>query len=160
LPTLPHDWIEHFSAGVAHRLGSCSRDGKPGICRALAADALPDGRVRILVTREAGPDVLDAIRETGQVAAVLALPQTHRTLHLKGRDASVTPAGPDDEPLLVSRREAFLLQVAPYGFTRESLLGNWYAVREGELMRVDFTIHGAWNQSPGPGAGQAIELLP
>jgi hypothetical protein len=160
LPTLPQEWIDHFGAGVAHRLGSCSADGRPGICRGLAADVLPDGRVLVLTTRSAGPDVLDAIAQTGQVAAVLALPQTHRTLHLKGRDAKVAAAGPEHEPLLAARREAFLAQVAPYGVTSESLVSNWYTVSGGDLMSVTFTISGVWNQSPGPGAGQAIELLP
>jgi len=160
LPTLPPEWIAHIASGVSHRLGSCSRDGRPGICRGLGADVLADGRMLILTAGNAAAQVLDSIRDTAQVAAVLGLPTTHRTLHVKGRDARVAAAEPQHEALLIARREAFLVNVAPFGFTRESLMSTWYSVRDGELMSVTFTISGAWNQSPGPGAGQPIELRP
>jgi hypothetical protein len=160
LAFLPPEWIDHIAAGVSHRLGSCSRDGRPGICRALAADLLPDGRLLILVAGDAGREVLQSIRDTRQVAAVLALPTTHRTLHVKGHDARVVPATPEHQALLVTRREAFLAQLEPFGFSRDALMINWYTVHDGELMAVSFTISGAWNQSPGPGAGQPVELLP
>lgn len=159
MPTLPTDWMTLVAAGVSHRIGSCSADGRPGICRALAADVDKAGQVLVLVAGEAGPDVLDAIRETGQVALVLALPQTHRTLHLKGRDGRVGPAGPEHESLLNARRVAFIRQLEPLGFTAEQLLKSWYSVRDGDLMCVRFTIAGAWNQSPGPGAGAAVGLV-
>ena len=160
MATLPPEWIAHIAAGVSHRLGSCGRDGRPGICRALAADVLPDGRMLILVAGGPGADVLQAIRETAQVAAVLGLPTTQRTLHVKGRDASVAAAGPEHEALLVARREAFFEQVEPFGFNRELLMNTWYSVHDGGVMSVTFTVSGAWNQSPGPGAGQPIELRP
>lgn len=160
MPTLPPEWTAHIAAGVSHRLGSCSRDGRPGICRALAADLLPDGRMLILVGGDAATDVLESIRDTGQLAVVLGLPMTHRTLHVKGRDARVAVAGSEHEELLVARREAFFKQVKPFGFDRELLMGHWYTVDDGALMSVTFTISGAWNQSPGPGAGQPVELRP
>ena len=159
MPTLPPEWIAHIASGVSHRLGSCSRNGRPGICRALAADVLPDGRMLVLTAGTLAAEVLESIRETAHVAAVFGRPMTHRTLHVKGRDACVA-AAPQHEALLVARREAFLVQVAPFGFTRESMMGSWYGVPADELMSVTFTISGAWNQSPGPGAGQAIELQP
>ena len=157
---LPPEWTDHIAAGVSQRLGSCSRDGRPGICRALGSDLLPDGRMLVLVASEAAADVLQSIRDTGQVATVLGLPMTHRTLHVKGRDACVAPAEPEHQALLVARREAFMQQIAPFGFSRETLLANWYTVGDGELMTVTFTISDAWNQSPGPGAGQPVVLVP
>jgi len=160
MPSLPPEWIEHFSAGVAYRLGSCDAEGRPGICRAQAALALPGGRVRVLVTRWSGPDVLDAIAATGQVALVMPLPENLRTLHLKGRDARVGLAEPGDEELVLQRRQAFTDQLVPLGYPVDAILQGWYALGEGELHRITFTISGAWNQSPGPGAGGIVELLP
>jgi hypothetical protein len=34
----------------------------------------------------------------------------------------------------------------------------WYTVPDDQLMAVTFTPIGALNQSPGPGAGGAVEL--
>jgi hypothetical protein len=158
LAHLPPDWTQHLSAGSSVRLGSCRSDGRPAICRALGADLLPDGRMLILAAAGPAADVLEGIRETSQVAAVLGLPMTHRTLHVKGRDACVGLAEPEHQELLVARREAFFKQVEPFGFDRDTLLDNWYTVDDGELMTVTFTLSGAWNQTPGPGAGQPVEL--
>ena len=160
MPTLPPEWIAHIASGVSHRLGSCSRNGRPGICRALAADVLPDGRMLVLTAGTLAAEVLESIRETAHVAAVFGRPMTHRTLHVKGRDARVAAAEPQHEALLVARRAAFFKQVEPFGFDRELLMGHWYTVDDGALTSVTFTISGAWNQSPGPGAGQPIELRP
>ncbi len=160
MPHLPPEWITHLAAGPSHRVGSCAADGKPGVCRALAAESLPDGRLRVLVARNAGPDVLDAVQATGQVAVVLGLPSTARALHVKGRDADVTPGEPGDQELLGKRFEAFMVQLQPFGFKREAVANNWYTVQTSGLFRITFTISGAWDQSPGPGAGQAVDLLP
>lgn len=160
MPHLPPEWITHLAAGPSHRVGSCAADGRPGIGRALATESLPDGRLRVLMGRDAGADVLDAIQATGQVAVVLGLPTTNRTLHVKGRDARVTPSGPEDQALLHQRFEAFMAQLEPFGFNRDAVAQNWYLVQQAGLCRITFTISGAWNQSPGPGAGQVVELLP
>ncbi|CAN5198354.1 hypothetical protein BH11PSE10_BH11PSE10_16120 [soil metagenome] len=160
MPTLPREWTDHLAAGVSLRVGSCSRDGRPGICRALAADWLPDGRLSVFVSGDAGSEVLEAIADTGQVAVVLALPMSSRTLHVKGRDAVVALAGPEHRPLLDTRFNAFAAQLVHFGFDKEALAKYWYTVREDDLHAISFTIHGAWNQTPGPGAGQVVELLP
>lgn len=160
MPCLPAEWIALFSAGASHRLGSCSASGRPGICRALAADVLPDGRVLVLTAHRAGREVVEAIADTGQVALVLAVPGLHLTLHMKGRDAQVLPSEPSDAALLQTRFEAFAARLVPFGFNRDAVAANWYRMAEEGLVRVVFSIYGAWNQTPGPGAGQAVELLP
>ena len=158
---LPSQWTEHFSAGVSLRVGSCSRDGEPAIGRGLAAELLPDGKVRTLMEGQACAEVLQGVHETGRISVVMGLPSTHRTLHIKGSDGVVASAETAaDHTLLQLRLDAFAAQVAPFGFAREDLVANWYDVRKGDLWSVTFTIAGAWDQTPGPGAGQPVELLP
>ena len=158
---LPPEWTDHSTAGVSLRVGSCNRVGDPAIGRGLAAEVLPDGRVRVLVEGQACQEVLAGVRETGQIALVMGLPANHRTLHLKGRDGAVSSAeSAAYHALLQLRLEAFAVQVAPFGFTREALIANWYDVRQGDLWAIAFSIAGAWDQTPGPGAGQPVELLP
>jgi hypothetical protein len=159
MPLLPPHWIAHLGHGCASRLGACARDGRPEICRALASQVLADGRVEVLVARDVGAPVLQAIRQTGQVAYVATVPLTHRTLHVKGRDGEVADAGAGHLSLLQACREAFLAQIAPLGFTRDQLMALWYGVELEELACVRFTVSGAWDQTPGPGAGQPVELV-
>jgi hypothetical protein len=158
VPSLPAEWIGHLASGVSHRVGSVDASGRPAIGRGLAAEVDAAGVVTLLVSRAACADVIDAIGQTGHVSAVFARPTTHRTLHLKGRDARVAPAGPELQPLLEARREAFIAEVEPLGFTREQLMGSWYGGGHDDTAVVRFTICGAWNQTPGPGAGAAVAL--
>lgn len=161
MPSLPADWIEHFPSMTSYRMGGCDRSGRPSVCRALAASLLPDGKVLVLVSSDAGPGVIDAIRDTGHVAALMVCPESNRTLHLKGRDAQVRQAGPGHEALLAERRAALTRSLRADGFVPESpVIANWYTVSEADLVSVVFTPYGAWNQTPGPGAGAPIELLP
>ena len=160
MPHLPPEWLPHFSAGVSIRLGTCSRSGRPGICRALGAEVLPDGRVTVLVAENACGQALEAIRETRHVALVLGLPTTHRTLHIKGHDAETIETQPRHHALLAAHFEAFTAQISVFGFPRERLVGTWYTEHDGELVAVRFSIAGAWDQTPGPGAGQPVALMP
>jgi hypothetical protein len=119
---------------------------------------LRGGQILVLLSERTGADVIDAVRATERISAVFSLPQTHRTLHLKGFDATVE-AGAAFRPLLESRLDAFAAQLAPYGFTRDALRAGWYAVSDQELTAIRFTISVASDQTPGPGAGRAIELF-
>ena len=157
MSTLPPELIEFLGTGVGHQIGACDRAGRPSICRALGATVDAQGHVVVMLSGESGYEVLDAIRETGLVSAVFVQPSTYRTLHLKGRDAQVAPAASEHRALIPARREAFLQQIAHYGFTRDFVMA-WYTVPDDQLMAVTFTPIGAWNQTPGPGAGGAIEL--
>lgn len=161
MPRLPPEWTDHVSAGVSLRVGSCSPQGEPAIGRGLAAECLPDGRVRVLVEGQACVEVLQGVRETGRISVVMGLPSTQRSLHVKGSDGVVDRAETAaDHALLQERLSAFARQVAPFGFAREDLVANWYDVRAGDLWQVAFALDGAWDQSPGPGAGQPVGLLP
>ena len=159
MPHLPPEWHAHIAGGVSHRVGSCHRDGQPALCRALAAEVLPDGRLRVLLDRMSGREVVQAVSETRQVAVVLGMPSTHRTLHVKGRDAVVVPAGPELRPLLLERADAFVRQLEFFGFDRDTVLDHWFRLPDDDLLSLTFTLSGAWDQTPGPGAGQAVELV-
>lgn len=159
MPHLPPDWAAHLESGVSHRLGSSHADGQPEICRALAAQALADGRLEVLLAVETGDRLLAAAQSTRRIAYVAAQPGSHRTLHVKGVDAEVFAATPAHAPLFERCRERFIAQVAPFGFTREAIMAIWYDLDVQRLAGIRFTPIGAWDQTPGPGAGHAVELL-
>lgn len=159
MPSLPDEWIAHLRDAVSARIGSADASGRPSICRGLATRIETDGSISVAFARPAGPEVAEAIGQTGQVSVVWARPTTHRTLHLKGRDGRIVPADADLVAHTHAHMERFALEIAPLGFAREQIALTWYAVSPGDLVAVRFSIAGAWNQTPGPGAGAPIDLL-
>ena len=159
MPHLPPSWAEHLDTGVSNRLAACDVTGRPEICRALASRQRADGRIDVLLAADVGQHVIAAVQATQRVAHVTAHPGTSRTLHLKGRDAEVVPAEPDHMELLVRCRQRFGAALEPYGYDDEALRRVVYDVDLALLRCVRFTPFGAWDATPGIGAGAAIELL-
>ncbi len=157
MTTLTPDMIELLAAGVAHQIGACTAGGRPVICRGLAAQQEPDGRIVVIVSGESGYEVLAAIRETRRVSVNFTLPANYRSLNLTGLDASVSPAGSRYRPLVDARHRAFRDQLQPYGFPSE-YTSAWYTASDHDLMAIHFTPVNARNQTPGPGAGNTLEL--
>jgi len=156
---LPAEWRLHLSFMPSLRLGSRGRGGLPCVCRALAADALEDGRMLVLLAERAAPRVVTALRETGQAALLANSPRTNRTLHLKGRDARVEPGLPEHAGLLALRRATMGAEIAEIdGFADAPFLQLWYGAAEQGLAAVYFSVSGAWDQTPGPNAGQPVAL--
>lgn len=160
MPQLPPEWAAHLESGTSHRVGSCHADGRPEICRALASQALPDGRIELLFNRDTSLDLIDAIGASGRVAYVASQPNTNRTLHLKGTQVHTFTVEPAHMQLLARSRDRFVTRVEPFGFTPETIIRCWFELGIEQLVGMRFTLTGAWDQSPGPGAGQAVELRP
>lgn len=157
---LTQDLVDYLRLGLAHQVGACGADGQPHVVRALALVQEDEGRLSVLLSALASPELLHAVRSTRQVAVVLCQPTTLRTVQVKGADAEVHLAEtPAYRRLVALRGEAFWTDVESLGFSRLTLSG-WYDVPEGALVRIVFTPYGAWNQTPGPGAGMPVELLP
>ena len=157
---LTDDMLTFLASGVAHQVGGCTDAGRPLICRALAAEALADGQLRVLISGVQGFELLDAIRANGRVAVCMVAPRDYRALHLKGRDAQVSAAdGPRERAMVTERLRAFAEQLAPFGFA-PGYSQALYAVPEGALAAITFSPYGAWSQTPGPGAGHALALQP
>lgn len=156
---LTQDMLEFLASGVAHQLGACDAQGWPQICRGLAADVEPDGRLVVLLSAASGFALLPAIEASRQASAVFVRPQSFRALHLKGRDAQVFAAGGQERwrRLLANRHAAFHAEIVPFGFAPE-FTSAWYSVPDDDLVGVRFTPYGGWNQTPGPGAGAPVAM--
>lgn len=156
MKTLTQDMIELLAAGVAHQVGACTAGGRPVVCRGLAGQAEDDGRVVVILSAQSGFEVLDAIRETGRVSVNFTLPANFRSLNLTGRDATVS-AGARYRALVDARHHAFREQLKPYGFPSE-YVAAWYSAAGEDLTAIHFTPIAARNQTPGPGAGNPLDL--
>ncbi|MDQ8023347.1 MAG: hypothetical protein REI94_16030 [Moraxellaceae bacterium] len=157
MPSLSPDQIAFFSAGIAHQIGSVTPEGRPCLVRGLAADIEDDGRVVVLLSGASGFEVLEAIRATRWIALNMTSPATYRSMMLKGSDAVAAAAGASFRGLLETRHAAFRTNLIPLGFTLE-YTSSWYSLPDEDIVAIRFTPTLAWNQTPGPGAGQALPL--
>ncbi|KQW52199.1 MULTISPECIES: hypothetical protein [unclassified Roseateles] len=157
---LPDDWIAHLQQGVTLRVGSSTLQGQPELHFAHGAWTLPDGRMELLVRSVPGADLLDAIRATGRVAVSAGRPSNYRVLHVKGVDAEVLPAYAEQGPKFAQCFEAWLRQIEMFGADRRQIMAVMGELTLADLSCVRFTPLAAWDQTPGPGAGQPIDLMP
>ena len=154
---LTSDMVQLLAAGVAHQVGACTNGGRPVVCRGLAAEVEPDGRLVVVIAADSGFEVLDAIRENGRVALNVTLPESFRSMSLLGSDAEVGAGGTAFRPLVTARHMAFRAQLDRFGFPH-AYTDAWYTAVDELLMAIRFTPTSARNQTPGPGAGSVLEL--
>jgi hypothetical protein len=155
---LTQEMIDLLAAGVAHQVGGCTNAGRPVVCRGMAAQH-EAGMLVVIISSESGFEVLDAVRQNGQIALNITLPANFRSLSFIGSDAVVRGGGAAYRPLVTARHAAFRAQLDAYGFPHE-YTNAWYNPPDSALVAIRFTPMSARNQTPGPGAGNAVELKP
>lgn len=99
--------------------------------------------------------VLTDLRAGGAVAAVFSKPSTHGTLQLKGMHAHIVPLEVGDRDLMRAYAQSFRDELSSIGcqdtFTRGITTGA-----AAEAIGVSFTPTAAFEQTPGPSAGQPL----
>jgi hypothetical protein len=156
---LTEDMVEFLAAGVSHQVGGCTNAGRPSLCRGLAAQLEPDGRLVVILSGESGFEVLAAVRENGRVAVNFTLPETYKSISLLGRDAEVSLGGGAFRDLVFDRYVKFRKQLETHGVP-PAYTESWYLRPDDDLMAIRFTPFSARNQTPGPDAGCALALKP
>lgn len=157
---LPDEWVAHLAQGVTLRVGAATPAGQPELHFGHGMWTLPDGRLELMVRSLQGAELLAAIRATGRVAVSAGLPSTSRVLHVKGVDAEVLPAHAEHGERLAACFEAWLQQIERFGTDRRQVKAVLGELTPDQLSCVRFSPLAAWDQTPGPGAGQPIDLLP
>jgi hypothetical protein len=157
---LPEDIATFIQSGISMTVASRDDRFVPSIAKGVGCRVSP-GRdaVTVLVFANAAEALLRDVAHCGQLATVFSRPSTNRTLQIKGRDVTAAPAGPADVAL--ARRHIAL-------FAEELRLLGWSADYVHDvfwhdpvhLVALHFTPEGAFQQTPGPGAGAALCLEP
>jgi hypothetical protein len=93
------------------------------------------------------------LEQTGVIAVTVADPITYRSVQFKGRPTAAGPATAEDQAWVQRHREAFASAVALIGDSPGVRRNAWM---EGELLRFDVEIDAAFDQTPGPHAGQPL----
>lgn len=136
-------------------VGSCGRGHQPHLMRAVGCRVSADRRrVTVLLPQRSSQQVLDDLADNGLIAVVFSEPSSHRTVQLKGIDAQVTACGPDDAALADRTLHHFVDEIAQLGFPAD--VAHTMLSHDDELMAVHFTVSAAFEQTPGPSAGEAV----
>jgi hypothetical protein len=134
-----------------------SRDAalRPHVMRAVGCRLSEDRRqVTVLLPEPSSRAVLADLRANGHIAVVFSEPSTHRTLQVKGEDAALVPGDARDAALAEQHLRNFVDEIGQLGFVAEvarTMLGH-----DRQLMAVRFTVSAAFEQTPGPAAGEPL----
>lgn len=111
-------------------------------------------QVTVLVEPSRAGTLLDDVVANGMVAVVFSQPSTHRTIQLKGSDASVVKVTSADRAAAARHLAAWKQELGSIGHTPE-LAGAVRGAAE-RIAAIRFTPNAAFQQTPGPGAGQRL----
>lgn len=127
----------------------------PDVVRGCGCRVSRDRRqVTVLIEPARASSLLDDVAANGLVAVVFSQPSTHRTIQLKGEDARVVPVTAADRAAVRRHQQLWCadlvsIDYAP-GFATALHSGG------GPLAAIRFTPTAAFQQTPGPGAGQPL----
>jgi len=110
--------------------------------------------VTVLVDGNRAGRLLDDVAANGMVAVVFSQPSTHHTIQLKASDARVVSVTASDRAVAARHLDAWVEELCRIGYTAafaEALRG-----RPERLAAIRFTPAAAFQQTPGPAAGQPL----
>jgi hypothetical protein len=111
--------------------------------------------VTVLVEPGRASTLLDDVAANGMIAVVFSQPSTHETIQLKGTDARVVRVTAADRAAARQHLRVWSADLGSIGFGVEfaaALHGG-----TGELAAIRFTPAAAFQQTPGPAAGQPLK---
>ena len=154
---LPPDVVAIMARGVSVIAASRDAQLRPSIMRAVGSSVEDGGRsITIFVSRRQSRQLLQDIAATGHLAVVFGEPSTHRTVQVKATRASLRDARREDEPGLARYLLSMEHEIAhigqPPAFTQAML-----AHRLEDLVAITFEPEEAFEQTPGPRAGEPLQ---
>ena len=138
---------------------AASRDGRnvPSLTRGLGCRVSRDRRrVTVLLRATQSGQLLADLRTTDAIAVVFSEPASHRSLQLKGDAVAIGSPPRSDAALMARYRDAMVAEICQLGYT-EALIRAMLSCPFGDAVAVTFRPTHAFSQTPGPGAGQALQ---
>jgi hypothetical protein len=126
---------------------------EPHATRACGLHVVGRDRLCVLLPRATSAQVLDDLRDNGDIAVCASSPVDYTTVQLKGRSVAIADASAED--LLRSERQMRDLAAAAahFGLTLHQVRNLWLF----ECWRVEVQVTSVYTQTPGPGAGEPLK---
>ena len=145
-----------MARGVSVIVSSCGPDLTPSLMRAVGSQMGPQGeQVTVFLNRAQSAQLLHDVARTGRVAVVFSEPHSHRTVQLKSNSARLREVTRDDVPALQRYLLAMQGELGRIGFAPD-FAAAMLAHRLDDLSAVTFAPEQAFDQTPGPRAGQPL----
>lgn len=156
LSQLSPDLVAMMARGVSVNVASRDERLRPSAMRAMgsAVDARA-GTVTVYLARRQAGQLLRDIEATGCIAVIFSQPYTHLTVQLKASAATMRPATEEDRPLLQRYLACMEEEIARVGHP-PTITRAIFAWQLDDLVAVTFTPEQAFEQTPGPNAGQLV----
>jgi len=152
---LDADHAAFIQGGVSVIVASFNTELMADVVRGCGCRVSRDRRqVTVLVEPSRAGTLLDDVVANGMVAVVFSQPSTHRTIQLKGSDARIVTVTPADRAVAARHLAAWKEELSSMGYTPE-LAGAVRGAAE-RIAAIRFTPCAAFQQTPGPGAGQRL----
>lgn len=143
---------EFLESGVALQVGTANLDGEPHGGSAWGPRVNDDGTCTVFLDTRRAARQLANLAMNPKLAVVFAHPVSYRSVQLKGRWISTSAATKEDDDWVKLHREQFATNVVLIGDSPETIRNTWML----DVIRIDFAVEAAFDQTPGPNAGQPL----
>ncbi|MPZ98656.1 MAG: hypothetical protein GEU80_04805 [Dehalococcoidia bacterium] len=146
-----NDELKTFiESGVAVVIGTADDEGRPHMAYAWGPRVHEDRvQVSLFIDAARSATPLRDLDANGRIAVTLADPVSYRSVQLKGRAAGHGEPVAGERAWVERHRDAFMASTALVGDAPSTIRNLWME----DVIRVDFEVEQAFNQTPGPGAG-------
>jgi hypothetical protein len=156
LPVLNEVNAAFIEGGVSILASSRNGENIPAIGRAVGCRVSADRQnVTLLFPAPSAARLLEDLRISRQIAVVFGRPSTHQTIQLKGNDARIVRLQKHDVKIAERYFASIAADVAPLGFddTHARAIVQY---DPDDLTAVTFSPREAFEQTPGPRAGEPL----
>jgi hypothetical protein len=150
------DFLAMMVRGVSVIVSASDRDLVPSVMRAVGSQVSGAGqRITVYLNRSQSVQLLRNVAATDRLAVVFSEPSTHRTIQLKARGVRIREAGDVDEPVLQRYLASMTLELGRIGID-PALVAAMLSHRLDDVVALEFSPQEAFEQTPGPRAGQPM----
>lgn len=150
------DDVAFIGRGVSTLVASRDARLRPSVMRAMGSAVTADGRcVTVYLSRLQARQLLSDLASCARIAVSFSQPASHRTLQLKARALRLRETTAQDRAVIAHYRAGMQVAVGEVGLG-PSFIDAMLAADLDALVAVEFTPDEAFDQTPGPRAGQAL----
>lgn len=143
-------------SGISVIVAARGRDGDPIAGLALGCTIDTAGSVRILLRRSANEALLEALLAGSRIAATFSRPADHRSIQLKGSNATLLGTRAGDEEILAAQCIGMASELVNAGYS-QAFAAGYCEFAFPDIVVVAFEPEQIFVQTPGPGAGSRLQ---
>ena len=142
-----------IETGAATVVGTADAQGRPHVAIAWGPRVQEDRTsVSVFLDSARAAPLLRDLQATGRIAMTVSYPVSYRSVQLKGRSTRVVAPDAEDRDWVQRSREAFMASTALIGDPPGVIRNLWMQ----DVVRIDFEVEHAFDQTPGPEAGAPL----